>query len=115
MSSISALQAQLLPGTKAVITTHFNPDSDAIGSSLAWQNYLLQLGVDVRVIVPSAVSANLKWMAGAEDILNFEDTVHRVQIEAIIQEAAFVFCLDFSGMQRLHGLSHLIKAARGKK
>jgi len=37
MSSISALQAKLVPGQKAVITTHFNPDSDAIGSSLAWQ------------------------------------------------------------------------------
>ncbi|CAM4353976.1 bifunctional oligoribonuclease/PAP phosphatase NrnA [Cytophagaceae bacterium 50C-KIRBA] len=115
MSSISALQAQLTSGTKAVITTHFNPDSDAIGSSLAWQNYLMQLGMDVSVIVPSAVSANLKWMPGAEHILNFEDTLHKVQIEALLREAAFVFCLDFSGMQRLHGLSHWIKAARGTK
>ncbi|RXK50757.1 DHH family phosphoesterase [Aquirufa rosea] len=115
MSSISALRAQLRPGTKVVITTHFNPDSDAIGSSLAWQNYLLQLGLEVRVVVPSAVAANLQWMDGADQILNFEDTVHKIAIESLLQDAEFVFCLDFSGLQRLHGLSHRVTIAPGKK
>ena len=78
MSSISALKSLLAPGQKAIITTHFNPDSDAIGSSLAWYQYLLKKGLQVRVIVPSAVSANLMWMPGAEEILNFENPLHKL-------------------------------------
>lgn len=115
MSSISALQAKLLPGQKAVITTHFNPDSDAIGSSLAWQHYLTSKGLDVQVIVPSAVAQNLQWMPGASAILNAENPIHKVQIAPLIDHADWIFCLDFSGLQRLHQLSSLIKHARGTK
>lgn len=112
MSSISALQSILLPGQQAVITTHFNPDSDAIGSSLAWQKYLQRKGLKVHVIVPSAVSQNLTWMPGASDILNFENIMHKVQVEPLIASADYIFCLDFSGIQRLHNLAGLVKNAR---
>jgi bifunctional oligoribonuclease and PAP phosphatase NrnA len=115
MSSISALQSKLVPGQKAVITTHFNPDSDAIGSSLAWQQYLTLKGLHAQVIVPSAVSQNLQWMPGASAILNAENPIHKVQIAPIIEQADWVFCLDFSGLQRLHQLSSLVKHARGTK
>ena len=115
MSSISALQAKLVSGQKAVITTHFNPDSDAIGSSLAWQHYLTSKGLDVQVIVPSAVAQNLQWMPGASAILNAENPIHKVQIAPLIDHADWIFCLDFSGLQRLHQLSSLIKHARGTK
>jgi phosphoesterase RecJ-like protein len=115
MSSISALQAKLVPGQKAVITTHFNPDSDAIGSSLAWQQYLTLKGLDAQVIVPSAVAQNLQWMPGASAILNAENTVHKVQVGPLIDQADWIFCLDFSGLQRLHHVSPLVKHARGTK
>jgi phosphoesterase RecJ-like protein len=115
MNSISALKAQLHSGQKVVITTHFNPDSDAIGSSLAWQQYLMKKGFDAHVVVPSAVSGNLTWMNGASKILNFEDTVDKVSIDSLIKNADWIFCLDFSGIQRLHGLSHWISNARCKK
>jgi nanoRNase/pAp phosphatase (c-di-AMP/oligoRNAs hydrolase) len=53
MTSISELKAQLIPGTKAVITAHYNPDSDAIGSTLAFQGYLAKKGIQATVAVPS--------------------------------------------------------------
>jgi phosphoesterase RecJ-like protein len=115
MSSISALKAKLVPGQQAVITTHFNPDSDAIGSSLAWQKYLSIKGLDVQVIVPSAVAQNLQWMPGASSILNAENPLHKVQVVPMIEQADWIFCLDFSGLQRLHHLSSVVKHARGNK
>jgi len=36
-----------------VITTHVNPDGDAIGSSLALKNFLDKLGHSTNVIVPN--------------------------------------------------------------
>jgi len=69
MTSISTLKTVLIPGTKVVITAHYHPDSDAIGSTLAFQGYLAKKGIQATVAVPSAVAANLKWMPGAADIL----------------------------------------------
>jgi len=115
MSSMSALQAQLLPGQKAVILTHFNPDSDAIGSSLAWQKYLTLKGLNAQVIVPSAVAQNLQWMPGSSAILNAENPIHKIQIVPLIEQADWIFCLDFSGLQRLNQLSALVKHARAPK
>ncbi len=115
MSSISALRAALIPGQKVVITTHFNPDSDAIGSSLAWHKYLTAKGLDVVVVVPSGLSANLTWMPGAHGILDFENILHKVQIEGLMQSADWIFCLDFSNMQRLHSLAKWVESARCKK
>jgi phosphoesterase RecJ-like protein len=115
MSSISALRAALVPGQQVIITTHFNPDSDAIGSTLAWQKYLIKKGLDAIVVVPSGLSANLLWMPGAADILDFENIIHKVQIDGLIQSADWIFCLDFSGMQRLHGLAKWVEAARCQK
>ncbi len=44
--------ADLLSSLKGriLITTHKNPDGDAVGSSLAWYNYLRRFGKDVQVI-----------------------------------------------------------------
>jgi phosphoesterase RecJ-like protein len=112
---MSALQAQLLPGQKAVILTHFNPDSDAIGSSLAWQKYLTLKGLHAQVIVPSAVAQNLQWMPGSSAILNAENPIHKIQIAPLIEQADWIFCLDFSGLQRLNQLSALVKHARAPK
>ena len=45
-----------------VITTHVNPDGDAIGSSVALLNFLIKMGHDVSVIVPNDYPDFLKWM-----------------------------------------------------
>ena len=115
MTSISALRALIIPGQRAVITTHFNPDSDAIGSSLAFHQYLVKKGLDVTVVVPSAVSRNLAWMKGAADILDFDQVLHKVQIEEKIDQADLLFCLDYSGIQRVNGLAPWVKKARCPK
>lgn len=59
MTSISTLKSLLIPGTKAVITAHHNPDSDAVGSTLAFQGYLAKKGIEATVALPSAVSGML--------------------------------------------------------
>jgi phosphoesterase RecJ-like protein len=41
--------------------------------------------------------------------------LHKATIEEKIQKADWLFCLDFSGMQRLHGLANLVKSARCPK
>jgi phosphoesterase RecJ-like protein len=52
----------LLPENKVVIITHYNPDGDAIGSSLGLKHFLKTLGLEPIVIVPNDFPKFLKWM-----------------------------------------------------
>ncbi len=47
---------------KIAILTHYNPDGDAMGSSLALSQMLRKKGKDTRVIVPNDFPKFLKWI-----------------------------------------------------
>ena len=50
--NIEKLKNLLSIDKKIVITTHINPDGDAIGSSLALFHFLKKLGYKVNIITP---------------------------------------------------------------
>ena len=43
----------LNPENKIVIITHYNPDGDAIGSSLGLKHFLKNKGLEAEVVVPN--------------------------------------------------------------
>ena len=57
-----------------VITTHVNPDGDAIGSSIALLNFLIKKGHEVSIIVPNDYPDFLKWMKNDDLIINFSNS-----------------------------------------
>jgi phosphoesterase RecJ-like protein len=59
----------LTPENKIVILTHYNPDGDAIGSSLGLKHYLKAKGIFAEVIVPNDFPKFLKWMPEAKKAL----------------------------------------------
>ena len=65
--------------SKILITTHVNPDGDAIGSSLALYNFLIKLGHEVSVVVPNDYPDYLKWMKSDDKILNFSEKSDEVE------------------------------------
>lgn len=115
MNSLLAQKELFKSGQKVIITTHFNPDADAIGSSLSLKNYLVKLGLYVQVWLPSALPSHFMWMKGADEILDFEVPTDREKMQQTIESFDWIFCLDFSGIQRLHGLSNIIKTATQPK
>ncbi|MCW2971825.1 MAG: phosphoesterase RecJ domain protein, partial [Thermoleophilia bacterium] len=54
-SGLDEIASELLANDKFVVVSHLNPDGDAIGSSSALEQLLLQLGKDVIVYIPGAV------------------------------------------------------------
>ena len=48
---ISEINHLLVPENNIVIVTHYNPDGDAIGSSLGLKHYLKTKGIDAIVIL----------------------------------------------------------------
>ena len=61
-SQLQEIKNLLLPENKVVIITHYNPDGDAIGSSLGLKHFLKILGLEPIVIVPNYFHKFLKWM-----------------------------------------------------
>lgn len=92
-----------------VIVTHYNPDGDAIGSSLAWCSVLERLGHTVTCVVPNKFPYFLKWMNGIEKVRVFKED-KTGYIAGRIAEADMVFCLDFNQISRLESLSETIEA-----
>lgn len=82
--------------SSAVITTHMQPDADAIGSACALKGILRHLGVDARVINESVTPANLRFLPEAESIEVYESGVH----DAVIRESGVVFCCDLNDLRR---------------
>jgi len=98
---------------KGVITCHQKPDGDAMGSSLALFHFLKQLGHDVKVIAPTNWANFLNWLPGVDEVIDFE--ANRPLSTQIINDADFVFCLDFNILHRTKHLEPIIVNSKSIK
>lgn len=112
MKDLQALKDFLKTPRKIVITTHANPDADALGSSLGLDHFLSHEGHDVRTIVPNSYPDFLEWMPGNEHVLNYEET--QEQSDILINNCDLLFCLDFSGFKRIKGMSEVASGVQTK-
>jgi len=112
MKDIPALKDFLQTPKKIVITTHANPDADALGSSLGLYLFLKELGHEVTPIVPNSYPDFLDWMPGNSEVVNFENNPQKS--ESIIANADLLFCLDFSGYGRIKGMRESAEKFAGK-
>ena len=58
---------------KILITTHKNPDGDAIGSSLGWYNFLRKLNKDVRIIYRDSIPYFFDFLPNVRDVDSAEE------------------------------------------
>ena len=113
-SEISEIQNLLNPQNKIVIITHYNPDGDAIGSSLGLKHFLTQKGLDAEVIVPNDFPKFLKWMPDSKKIIIAD--YKRKQAGEAIYNADVIFILDFNASHRSGNLvGPWIEKAKAKK
>lgn len=112
-AELSEINALLTPGNKIVILTHYNPDGDAIGSSLGLKHYLREKGINAEVIVPNDFPKFLKWMPEAKKSI-IGEYKRKIAFD-MINEADVIFCLDFNSPSRIGILGDWLVRATGKK
>ncbi len=110
---LSEIKKLLQPNKNVVIITHYNPDGDAIGSSLGLKHFLVNLGVDATVIVPNDFPKFLKWMPDAKKIV-IAEYKRKIAGEAIYN-ADVIFCLDFNSPSRIGILGDWLMKSWAKK
>lgn len=114
MQDIEAIGNLLRQPQTILITTHQNPDADAMGSSLGLAGYLKKKGHRVTVVTPTDYPQNLHWLPGNDEVIAFEEKA-RVAINRLIDEADTIFCLDFSSMDRIRDLGPMVRQSRAQK
>lgn len=104
------LNAILSGHKRIVLTTHTNPDGDAIGSSMALFHYFEKNGHNVSAIVPNDFPAFLTWIPGSEKMIIFEKDAKKAQ--ELINQADIIFCLDFNALSRVGSMMETLKKAK---
>jgi len=110
MENIEQLKALLAVPKNIVITSHRNPDGDAIGSSLGLYLYLNKMGHTVRVIFPSEYPDFVAWMPDADKILIHD--IDPEESDELVENADIIFCLDYNSLDRIDKLGETIGAAK---
>ncbi len=108
-SSISYLKQLLDEKTDVLITTHYNPDGDAIGSSLALYHFLLSQGIEAKVLIPNELPSFLHWMPGVDQAAIYASNPEYGN--ALIASADLIFCMDYNSLSRVKLFTDELRAS----
>ncbi len=97
MIDFEELKNLFIDNKKFLITTHVNPDADAIGSEIAIYLLLIKLGKDVRIVNRSETPYSLKFLDKKDKIETFDPEVH----QNIFNDVDLIIAVDFNRIERL--------------
>ena len=103
---VKELFALLQESKNIIITTHKNPDGDAIGSSLALFHFLKKVNIKTSVITPNRHPSFLDWVPGINEIIIFDEEKDK-SIE-MISKSDLILTLDFNSLSRCGEISEHI-------
>jgi len=113
MKPIAEIFSLLTTPRKVVITMHQKPDADAMGSTLALKHFLVQLEHHVTVISPTNWASWVDWMPGTKEVIDYDK--NRQAANTILDEADWVFCLDFNIFHRTKTMTEKLKSITSTK
>jgi len=97
----------------AVICCHKSPDGDALGSSLAWAEYISGKGIATSIIIPDAYPDFLQWLPNTEKIIRYDKRAE--QAKKLLSDADIIFCLDFNSTNRVDEMQEALDQAGADK
>ena len=108
---INNIKKVLATAEKIVITSHKNPDGDAVGSILALFHFLRLLNYEVHAILPNNYPDFLSWLDENDDIRIFSK--NREICRELIINADVIFCLDLNALSRLDEMEEPVRQSAG--
>jgi bifunctional oligoribonuclease and PAP phosphatase NrnA len=111
---LSQISHQINQAKLIVITTHRNPDADAMGSSLGLKHILEKSSTArVQVLVPDSFPAFLNWMPGSDQSMVFDQDANSGGQNLAM--ADMVFCLDYNHPSRTAVMEESLRKSEGTK
>ena len=110
---VSSLRNLLEKSSDILIVSHFNPDGDAVGSSLGLFHFLKSLGKKATVCLPNDFPAHFNFLPSSNDIVLASKNSE--QTEELFRFADLIFILDLNTPKRTGLLApHIRKSKAGK-
>lgn len=88
---------------KIIVTTHKNPDGDALGSSIAISRFLRKLGHQVSLVIPDAIPSFYKWMPDLDRAIIFDDD--NALCFGLFSDADYLIATDLNSLSRNMSMS----------
>jgi phosphoesterase RecJ-like protein len=112
-TDFNAILNLLMRPRKILLTTHTNPDGDAIGASLAFFHYLRKKGHQVHVMVPDPSPGFLTWMKGHDELLDYQR--QEELCNEIINGSELIFSMDYNDLSRLNKATPAVRQTGAQK
>ncbi len=106
---LAKLRTLIAQPKRIAIVTHYNPDGDALGSSLGLMHVLRTLGHTAHVVLPNTPGDFLDWLPGRSEALSFDRSPDASL--STIRTCDLLFCLDFNRLDRIGGLEEAARSA----
>lgn len=111
--TLSRVKQLLETPADIVVTSHYNPDGDALGSCMALSRYLQKKGHRVSTIIPNDFPEFLYWLPGREEVLIY---FHKSKLaDDRIKNASIIFCLDYNAIPRVNLFAGQLFSAKATK
>ncbi len=94
-----------------LLSTHVNPDADALGSELAFYHILKQNGKKIRVINHSATPYNLAFLDQDNIVEKYDESVHK----NVFEETEVFILLDLNQSSRIVKMENSFREFKGLK
>ena len=112
--NIAALAELLDSCNDFVVVTHTHPDGDAIGSSIAMQQFIAGIpDKRVNVVVPDTPPSTLAFLCEGKGIVDASSDP--AWAARLIAGCDALICLDFNAFKRTEGLAPLLAASPARK
>lgn len=111
--NLDELKSLLSQPRQIVLTSHTNPDGDALGSVLALFHYFSAKGHTVIPMVPTEMPDFLAWMPGSKSVLIYEHEEDKKNADRAVEGADIIFCLDYNSLTRIDDMAAPIQATQG--
>jgi len=111
MIDFNKLKEIILSNTSFLITTHVNPDADAIGSEVAFYNLLKKLGKDAFIINHSLTPYNMEYFNEGNIIQHYDEALHK----NIFNNIDVIAALDFNRADRTVSMEKAIRESNKLK
>lgn len=111
---IEKAKALIAQAQKIAVVCHYNPDGDAIGSTLALYNYMENEGKIINAVLPNRHPEFLDWMPGIEDAIIAEEQPEKAKV--VLNDADLIFIVDMNAAHRAgKSLEPVISQAKGHR
>lgn len=111
MIDFNKLQEIINSNRSFLITTHVNPDADAIGSEIAFYKILRKLGKESKIINHSATPYNLQFLDADHVIQKYEPEIH----DEYIKSCNVLVALDFNKADRIVSMQQVFSESNSLK